>query len=81
MAKDVFYRSKPHISAASVNRLRDVGFSFSGAWQIANGHVVTNPSDRALIAEVLRRVADAAANGADGGVWGPHWETTAGASG
>jgi len=53
MAKEKFYRMKPHVNAGARMRLAQIGFSAAGVWQITSGQMVTDPQDRNLLAEVL----------------------------
>jgi hypothetical protein len=57
MAKDRFYRSKPHVNVRAMLGLQKLGFSGLGVFQIARDHAVTNPSDRKLAAEILEDAA------------------------
>ena len=52
MAKDRFYRSKPHVNVGAIFGLRKLGLSDLGAIQVANSQPVANPRDRKLAAEV-----------------------------
>jgi hypothetical protein len=53
MAKDRFYRTKPHVNAGALDRLKQLGFSGLGAYQIATGQIITDPHDRQVVAELL----------------------------
>lgn len=53
MAKDRFYRSKPHVNVGAILGLQKLGFSGMGVFQIARDQAVSNPSDRKLAAEIL----------------------------
>jgi hypothetical protein len=53
MAKDQFYRTKPHISVVAINGLRSMGFSGLGVNQIMRAEPLLNPNDRKLAAEIL----------------------------
>ena len=53
MAKDRFYRSKPHVNVAARFPLGQLGFSAPGVFQISHGQAVTDPRDRQLAAEIL----------------------------
>ena len=57
MAKDQFYRTKPHVNAGALFGLQKLGFSGLGVFQIANAQVVTDPQDRDLVAAVLTEYA------------------------
>jgi hypothetical protein len=53
VAKDRFYRTKPHVNVATTRWLAQRGISPLGVHQITHGLVVTNPTDRALVAETM----------------------------
>jgi len=53
MAKDRFYRTKPHVNGAVIFGLAQLGFSALGARQIEQGQAITDPRDRGLVAEIL----------------------------
>ncbi len=53
MAKDRFYRTKPHVNVGTIRRLTQRGISPLGAHQIMHGMVVTNPTDRMRLAETI----------------------------
>ena len=50
MAKEKFTRTKPHVN---VGTLRNLGFSMTGAMQIANGSPMTLSDDREVLRELL----------------------------
>ena len=50
MAKEKFTRTKPHVNVGS---LRNLGFSMTGATQIANGSPMTVREDRELLLDLL----------------------------
>ena len=63
MAKEKFYRTKPHVNGGA---LAQIGFSALGILQITSGQMVTNPQDRDLAAEVLTTSSNQASGQATG---------------
>ena len=53
MAKDRFYRTKPHVNGGGMIQLQQLGFSALGVHQIRHQQVITDPQDRGLVAEIL----------------------------
>jgi hypothetical protein len=53
MAKDVFYRTKPHLNGGGMIQHKQLGFSALGVQQITHHQVITDPHDRGLVAEIL----------------------------
>jgi len=53
MAKERFYRTKPHVNGGAMLGLAQLGFSALGARQIEQGQAITDPRDRSLVAEIL----------------------------
>ena len=66
MAKEKFYRTKPHVNAGVEMRLAHIGFSAAGVWQITSGQMVTDPQDRKLLVEVLTTLKTPASGQATG---------------
>jgi hypothetical protein len=58
MAKVQFERTKPHVNAAIIGRLTQMGVSHPGAHQLLEGQPVTGLRDRQLIAELVAVVLD-----------------------
>ena len=57
MAKDVFYRYKPHVNGGAMLGLAQLGFSPLGVRQIEHGQPLTHPQDRGLVAQILSEPA------------------------
>jgi hypothetical protein len=58
MAKDRFYRTKPHVNVATTRWLTQRGISPLGVHQITHGLMVTIPADRVLVAEMVAECSD-----------------------
>lgn len=66
MAKDKFYRMKPHVYGGARMGLSQIGVSNLGVLQITSGHMVTDPQDRGLMAEVLTTLSNPTSGQATG---------------
>ncbi len=64
MAKDQFYRTKPHVNVRAVSSLQQLGMTPIGARQVLNGQLVSNPGDRELLADMLATLTNP--SGSDG---------------
>ena len=56
MAKERFYRTKPHVNVAAMSALKQLGLSAVGAQQAVLGYLISDPTDRALVGELLSEV-------------------------
>ena len=63
MAKDQFYRTKPHVNVRAVSSLQQLGMTPIGARQVLNGQLVSNPGDRELLAEMLATLTNQSGSG------------------
>jgi len=59
MAKEQFQRTKPHVNIARQRwRLQEAGMSLIGIEQLLSGQLISSPSDRALVAEIVVSAMD-----------------------